>query len=249
FRRLWSEGQPIIVACVDRYLQGSWDPDYFSQSFGAENVSVVDCETNRNYRTTVRSFFEDFGAKDPSNCTILKLKDWPPQTEFKTKFAHLYQDLIQATPAPDLTQPDGVWNLVAHFPLNGVVPDLGPKMYNAYGTQQDDHHHGSTRLHMDVTSAINLMLFATPEDNGALGGAIWHIFPRSATPQLRRFLSETLEKGSNGDPIHNQQTYLTPSMLGRLRSDYGVSAYTIRQCPGEAIFIPAGCAHQVSLSY
>src|SRR5215471_15649293 len=49
-----------------------------------------------------------------------------------------------------------------------------------------------------------------------------------------------------GDPIHSQSIYLTPRMLDTLATKYAIHPFTILQHPGEAVFIPAGCAHQVS---
>lgn len=47
------------------------------------------------------------------------------------------------------------------------------------------------------------------------------------------------------DPIHDQCFYLTADLRKRLLEEYGVQGYTIAQCVGDAIFIPAGAPHQV----
>lgn len=49
----------------------------------------------------------------------------------------------------------------------------------------------------------------------------------------------------NSDPIHDQNWYLDEILRERLLRDYGVEGYTIVQCVGDAIFIPAGAPHQV----
>ena len=122
-------------------------------------------------------------------------------------------------------------------------------MYIAYGNLTQDNSHGSTRLHLDVTAAVNIMLYAADHPDGSTGGAIWHIFPASVTTLLREFLlgEPTVGFDGTGDPIHNQSTYLSPPLLALLGSKYGIQPYTIRQAPGDAVFIPAGCAHQVSI--
>jgi hypothetical protein len=119
-------------------------------------------------------------------------------------------------------------------------------MYNAYGTMQDDTHHGSTRLHMDLTDAVNIMLWAAPLPDGKPGCALWHIFPAEASSSLRTFMRNDLSFDQPGDPIHSQSIYLTPGMLDTLATKYNVRPFTILQHSGEAVFIPAGCAHQVS---
>jgi hypothetical protein len=122
-------------------------------------------------------------------------------------------------------------------------------MYNAHGSPFNDQHHGSTRLHLDVTSAVNIMLYAADLTDGSPGGAIWHIFPSAAQPILREFLrtESTIGIQESGDPIHNQAIYLTPTLLQLLAERHDVRPFSIHQRPGDAIFIPAGCAHQVRL--
>ena len=121
-------------------------------------------------------------------------------------------------------------------------------MYNAHGTFQNDYSNGSTRLHLDVTSAINIMLYAANLPDGTPGNALWHIFPAHAAVMLREFIRNDPDIGftGHGDPIHNQGVYLTPSLLDRFADKYGLSPHTIRQSPGVAVFIPAGCPHQVA---
>ncbi len=45
------------------------------------------------------------------------------------------------------------------------------------------------------------------------------------------------------DPVLTQDTYLTPAQLCELESNHNIKAYTFFQREGEAVFIPAGCAH------
>ncbi|CAG5133391.1 unnamed protein product, partial [Candidula unifasciata] len=47
------------------------------------------------------------------------------------------------------------------------------------------------------------------------------------------------------DAIHDQSWYLDKELCDRLLREYGVQGYTIVQCLGDAIFIPAGAPHQV----
>ncbi|KAH9914130.1 Neutral/alkaline non-lysosomal ceramidase-domain-containing protein [Fomitopsis serialis] len=50
----------------------------------------------------------------------------------------------------------------SHFPGNTVAPDLGPKMYNTMASSESNGSKGSTRLHMDMADAANIMLYAAP---------------------------------------------------------------------------------------
>ena len=120
-------------------------------------------------------------------------------------------------------------------------------MYNANGSLQNEFFQGSTRLHLDVTDAINIMLYAAALPDGNAGVAVWHIFPQQASTLLREFICNEVTVGfqEDGYPIHNQSTYLTPPLLQVLANKYGVYPYVIHQSPGQAVFIPARCAHQV----
>lgn len=44
-----------------------------------------------------------------------------------------FDDLMENLPLPEYTKRDGRLNLAARLPNFFVRPDLGPKMYNAYG--------------------------------------------------------------------------------------------------------------------
>ena len=169
---------------------------------------------------------------------------------------------MQCVPYPDLTRSDGVFNLASHSPYNTISPDLGkflpltvsppltlftgPKMYNACETAPDDQHQGSTKLHGDLTDAVNIMLWAAKNADGTPGCALWHIFPATALAFLRKFLIEVCGFTGPGDPIHSQLIYLTPDLLQHFFEQYRILPYTVRQYPGEAVFIPAYCAHQVA---
>ena len=118
-------------------------------------------------------------------------------------------------------------------------------MYNATETVPDDSHHGSTKLHMDVMDALNRMLWAADSQDGKPGCAKWHIFDAIDAPLLCKF---AIERGFTnlGDPIHSQMIHLNPQLLKRLFEEYRIRPYTIFQYPGDVVFIPAYCAHQVS---
>ncbi|KIM80675.1 hypothetical protein PILCRDRAFT_52980, partial [Piloderma croceum F 1598] len=184
FQRHWSQGTPVVITDIE--IQGNWTPEYFIKRYGDENVTVENCETDETVPTTVMEFFLHFGKRT----NIMKLKDWPPEKDFSTQFPEFNEVFNLVIPFPDLTRWNGVLNLASHFPLNGISPDLGHNMYNADGSMQDDQHHGSTKLHMDITDALNLMVWAAKLPDGSPGYAIWHIFPAAISDILRQFLRE-----------------------------------------------------------
>jgi hypothetical protein len=128
--------------------------------------------------------------------------------------------------------------------MDEILPDVGPKTYNALASVQDNYHNGSTRLHKDLTDAVNVMLWAAAFATGIPGCALWHIFPAAASRIINEFLRRRGLTGL-GDLIHLQQTYLTPALRDLLFKETEVRPWTILQRPGDAVYIPAGCAHQV----
>jgi lysine-specific demethylase 3 len=64
---------------------------------------------------------------------LLKLKDWPPTEDFSDILPTRFKNLMEALPLPEYTQRYGILNLASRLPDFFVKPDLGPKMYNAYG--------------------------------------------------------------------------------------------------------------------
>lgn len=166
-----------------------------------------------------------------------------------------------ALPFPDIQRADGVLNFAAYFPTNMCPPDigrctvgskntiahpshpLGPKAYNAEATIIDDKNHGSTRLHMDYTDAVNIMLFAS----GASLSAKWDLFRPEDTDIICQFIKKWCGHSGPGHPIHSQQIYLTPPLLDLLYTEHGIRPYTVHQHPFDAVHIPAGCIHQVNI--
>lgn len=63
------------------------------------------------------------------------------------------------------------------------------------------------------------------------------------------FVQVAKEKGEiiepDTDAIHDQSWYLDEMLRERLLKEYQVQGYTIIQCLGDAVFIPAGAPHQV----
>ena len=94
------------------------------------------------------------------------------------------------------------------------------------------------------------MTFASPNEVVIArgGAAVWDIFPADATDAIRNFLRETVDSQID-DPVMRHKCYLTNAQIEKLRDEYNIVPWRIYQNPGEAVFIPAGCAHQVTLSF
>ncbi|XP_005091148.2 probable JmjC domain-containing histone demethylation protein 2C [Aplysia californica] len=289
FQEQWKRGQPVLVSLANKQMNlNLWKPDVFSREFGDIENEVVNCRTgNVIIGHTMSDFWDGFEVlgnrpvDDKQEPMLLKLKDWPPGDDFSELLPTRFQDLMKALPLPEYTHRNGKLNLASRLPDFSVRPDLGPKMYNAYGSSHFPKE-GTTNLHLDISDAVNVMVYVGIPGDGPGGrkaqedaavkaiddagcdsitkrrvrevheipGALWHIYDAHDADKIRDFLNkvakergESIEK--DHDAIHDQSWYLDKELCDRLLKEYGVQGYTIVQCLGDAIFIPAGAPHQV----
>lgn len=116
----------------------------------------------------------------------------------------------------------------------------GPKMYIAF---LDKGSYGSTKLHLDVADAWNILLQAG--NNGDDEVAIWLIFCRQDADTIAKFFRDQNIFVHPGHPVHAQQIFVTADMLTLLEEKTGVRPYVVRQRQGDTVFVPALSAHQV----
>ncbi|KAK3026134.1 hypothetical protein RJ639_042577, partial [Escallonia herrerae] len=88
----------------------------------------------------------------------------------------------------------------------------------------------------------------------AEGGAVWDIFRRQDIPKLEEYIRKHHNEFRHlyckpveevVHPIHDQTFYMTSYHKRKLKEEFGVEPWTFVQGLGEAVFIPAGCPHQV----
>lgn len=86
------------------------------------------------------------------------------------------------------------------------------------------------------------------------GGAVWDIFRRQDVPKLIEYLRRHWREfhhfnnapvASVVHPIHDQTFYLNEKHKRQLKEEFNIEPWTFEQYLGEAVFIPAGCPHQV----
>ena len=113
-------------------------------------------------------------------------------------------------------------------------------MYAAMANRENEE--GTTRLHLDVTDAANLMVWAADPSRPA---ARWHIFRQGDADALREAIWASKWCAEADHPIHSQTVYLKAEMLQHLADKYNIRPWIIEQSVGDLVVIPAGAAHQV----
>ena len=86
-------------------------------------------------------------------------------------------------------------------------------------------------------------------------GAVWHIFSQSDTKLLQAMLPRLVreagvrdgnqEQKDSTQPLLDGCLFLDDALLSYLHEEAGILPYVILQRLGDAIVVPAGCAHQV----
>uniref|UniRef100_A0A8C1C7A2 Lysine-specific demethylase n=1 Tax=Cyprinus carpio carpio TaxID=630221 RepID=A0A8C1C7A2_CYPCA len=241
FRECWKQGQPVLVSGIHKNLKEHlWKPESFSGEFGDQDVDLVNCRNCAIISDVkVRDFWDGFqviskrlqgGDGQPM---VLKLKDWPPGEDFRDMMPTRFDDLMENLPLPEYTKRNGRLNLASRLPNFFVRPDLGPKMYNAYGLiSTEDRRVGTTNLHLDVSDAVNVMVYVgIPEgdsdqekkvmqtiEEGDVDdvtkrrvyeakekpGALWHIYAAKDAEKIRELLRKVgEEQGQENPPDHD----------------------------------------------
>ncbi|XP_020112685.1 lysine-specific demethylase JMJ25-like isoform X1 [Ananas comosus] len=148
------------------------------------------------------------------------------------------QKMEEVDPDDIETQNDG---------LDGVDVENGVDPKNI----SDDEEKGGAVRSIEEKYAVSNDKVVGPKPEG---GALWDIFRREDGDKLQDYLRKHAGEFRHVHcnpvkqvihPIHDQAFYLTREHIKKLKEEYGIEPWTFEQKLGEAVFIPAGCPHQV----
>ena len=238
FQQQWDRGQPVLISnSNERMNHRLWHPRAFAKDFGHIRSDLVNTLTGKTVpRQPLKWFWEGFENVShrlldaQGTPMLLKLKDWPPDGDIAEYMPKRFHDLVHDFPIQQYTLREGSVNLASYIPDFYLRPELGPKMYIAYGNALYSNK-ASTNLHLDMSDAVNLMVYVgipgdsekqeniklvlsqideagcdiimrrRVRDEGQLPGAIWHIYHPGDTNKIRDLLNRVaIEKGRRLDP-------------------------------------------------
>ena len=245
FRREWAAGRPIVVRNASMGSRMSWVPialrracmatskSVDKRTMGDVRVTVVCCELpgEQFAQSSIDEFWDTYQRFDGRDLQdkyeLFKLKDWPPGETFGESLPRHEVDFNECLPFQLYTHPQNsrvsLCNLATRLPEEGVLrPDLGPKMYTAFGHREQTGKVGGvgmscTRLHCDMSDACNVLMHTvsasvdertgssraacasaasvkSPSTSSLAGvGAIWYMWGRDQRRQLSEYLKSRAE--------------------------------------------------------
>lgn len=160
-----------------------WSPESFSRDFGKHKTDIIDFATNNVLiNHPMQKFWDGFDnaaerlCDEHDNALLLKLKDWPQSDDFSKCLPRRFQNLMNSLPLKQYTHHNGRYNLVSYLPDGFVRPDLGPKMYSAYGNSGTKFEKvGTTNIHLDMSDAVNVMAHVSITNNCKHHDQEWYV--------------------------------------------------------------------------
>ena len=142
-----------------------WHPEAFARDFGHIKHDLINCLTGQIIpKAPLVKFWRGFQfirdrlVDSTGKPMLLKLKDWPPTEDIADFMPKRFNDLLNGFPMKEYTKREGFLNMAGYLPDHYLKPELGPKMYIAYGSALYSGK-ASTNLHIDMSDAVNCLVY------------------------------------------------------------------------------------------
>ncbi|KRX85202.1 Lysine-specific demethylase 3A [Trichinella sp. T6] len=205
----------------------------------------------------------------------LKLQNWPRKGRFAQLLPSTHADFYSATPMSNyVDHKNAAFNLVLALPDHLVKPDLDLRLCIGY-EMFPCMDIATTKLHSDINDSLNILTWTSIPKNMSKQrmhdsilhhlaqegldeqtmnmarerikdvGALWTVYKPSDSEKIRRYINSFSKHPLvYYDPIHDGTCYLNATARADLVKR-GVQPIMFLQMRNEAVFIPAGAAHQV----
>ncbi|KAL8250065.1 hypothetical protein R6Q59_033758 [Mikania micrantha] len=248
FRHHLSRGEPIVIHDVlDQSCDISWEQ---MEMLGAlPNLCVKNCFTGNESIAFQRIHQPKRGFSE--SCCKVTTSFFKAGYGSESIYCKWNSELVFYTVGIILTSENVQVNILTHITeettsdeqqVKKVKRDDGNSEYSTEETTSDEQQVKKVKRD-DGNSEYSTYR----GDRGEKNGALWDIFRREDVDILKIYLrkhSKEVEVAID-DPIHDQAFYLTLNHKRMIKQEFGVEPWTFEQSLGEAIFIPAGCPHQV----
>ncbi|KAL7160408.1 hypothetical protein ABFS83_01G093200 [Erythranthe nasuta] len=247
--RFDSKGWPEILKLKD------WHPStLFEKKFPRHNAEFLSCLPFKEYSHPHKGYL-NLAVKLPNE----SLKpDMGPKTYIAYGFN---EELVRGDSVTKLhCDVSDVVNVLMHVQSVSVSPvnqDAIRKLKEKHAEQDRREIPEVARMAnrgKDVVNAPESGVTCHDVNNDPKSGALWDIFRKQDVPKLEEYIKRHFNEFRHiyGNllpevihPIHDQTVYLTAEHKRRLKEEYGIEPWTFIQRLGDAVFIPAGCPHQV----
>ncbi|CAH2038183.1 unnamed protein product [Thlaspi arvense] len=269
FQEHWSKGEPVIVRNALNNTAGlSWEPNVMWRAL-CENVD----SPASSKMSEVKAIDYKFENLLPRHCDeFISALPFQEYSDPRSGILNIASKLPEEILKPDLGPKTYIaYGISDELGRGDSVTKLHCDMSDAVNILM---HTAEVKLTEEQLSAVEALKQKHKQQNekeqNGLGGeetvsdgngfhdetgsALWDIFRREDVPKLEEYLRKHCKEFRHTfcspvtkvyHPIHDQSCFLTMEHKRKLKAEFGIEPWTFVQKLGEAVFIPAGCPHQV----